>query len=545
MALKKFRTGISNKEINQKLSCAFSFNVHDSSVSFALGNKVVLVLEAERIFRVKKKRCDYFEMNFLIEYGLDLLEKNVNDVDFWAMTTLNNPFLCYMDIVDIEKMDVKMPYYKSIKLLGAKRKVLVINHHLAHAGLFFSTDSESGIVISCDGGGDYNPSIKRSENLAVFKVKKNNIKKIKINLDGIVTGKTYGVCSKYLYNDSSTEGKMMALAALGESSQKYLDFLETNYKSIEVTDYYFVQKILNEKVPELYESASSLAKDALDFARTVQDFFVKKRHENTLNIINSYSKNISAVMLTGGVVLNLELNSHLSETLSNKKIKVLPCCDDTGQSLGALCILIAKVFNKRASVTYPYLGEGAETYSYRQDTINKCVNVLINDGVVIIHNGKSEIGPRALGNRSFVARADKLSVKIKLSEEIKSRESYRPVAPIVCEDMFCEYFEGHFPSPYMLFSQKIKNDYKNILIGAIHIDGTARVQTINSSSNKFMYDLIKAFGEKTGISVLLNTSLNFKGDPIANKLEDSLEIYKKLDAPKCLIHDGQLINYEI
>lgn len=249
-------------------------------------------------------------------------------------------------------------------------------------------------------------------------------------------------------------------------------------------------------------------------------------------------------MLTGGTALNLDLNSRISEAVDNKEIFIPPCCDDTGQSLGALCILIAKIFNKRALVNYPYLGEGTNNYSYKNDTIDECVNILMNDGVLMVHNGKSEVGPRALGNRSFLGRPDKLSVKIKLSEEIKGRERYRPVAPIVPENLFHEYFEGFSPSPYMLFSQKIKHNYKDVLVGAIHVDDTARVQTINDSRNKFMYDLLNNFGKRTGFSVLLNTSLNLKGDPIVNKIDDSLAIYNKLKSPKGLVYNGQLIKHE-
>jgi carbamoyltransferase len=165
----------------------------------------------------------------------------------------------------------------------------------------------------------------------------------------------------------------------------------------------------------------------------------------------------------------------------------------------------------------------------------------LNDGVAIIHNGKSEVGPRALGNRSFIARPDKIEVKQKLSEGIKQRENYRPVAPVVLQDKVHDYFVGSDFSPFMLYKYEVKETVKEKIKGAIHCDGSARVQTVDRESNKFLYDLIKAFGNQTGIYMLLNTSLNLKGNPISNTIEDSLEIYSKIESPKCLVFDGNVI----
>ena len=160
---------------------------------------------------------------------------------------------------------------------------------------------------------------------------------------------------------------------------------------------------------------------------------------------------------------------------------------------------------------------------------------------MILHNGKSEVGPRALGNRSFVARPDKIEVKRKLSEKIKQRESYRPVAPVVLQDKVHDYFTGEKSSPFMLYKYDVKPIVRNKIEGAIHIDGSARVQTVSKDTNRYLYDLIEAFGNHTGIYMLLNTSLNLKGNPISNTIEDSLGIYSKIESPKCLVFDGNLI----
>jgi carbamoyltransferase len=220
---------------------------------------------------------------------------------------------------------------------------------------------------------------------------------------------------------------------------------------------------------------------------------------------------------------------------------VAPCCDDTGQSLGALCILIAEVFHTRPIVDFPYLGEGKVEISYTQETLDVAVDILLNDGILILHNGKAEIGPRALGNRSFIARPDKLEVKKRLSEGIKKREPYRPVAPVVMEGDVGKYFSGPSSSPFMLYRYEVKKQWSEKIIGAVHVDKSARVQTVTRHSNPFLYDLIKTFGTRTGISVLLNTSLNFKGQPLTNRIQESMDIYEKIEGSKGVIYNGALL----
>lgn len=246
------------------------------------------------------------------------------------------------------------------------------------------------------------------------------------------------------------------------------------------------------------------------------------------------------LVLAGGACLNLDVNTEILDSFPNMNHFIASCCDDTGQSLGSLCILMVEVLNVRPYVNLPYLGVGEEQFTYTTDSIDKIVDVLLKDGVVVLHNGKAEVGPRALGNRSFIVRPDKIEVKQKLSEKIKQREGYRPVAPVVLEEKVHEYFIGPATSPFMLYKYKVIQSAREKIKGGAHHDNSARVQTINRRTNPFLYDLIKRFGERTGIYVLLNTSLNLKGDPISNSIEDSMEIYSKIDGPKILIYNGTI-----
>lgn len=537
-------------KFNSAISCGIAFNYHDSSVSFAYGNKIILVLEAERIFRVKKKMCNRAEMEYLIKYGLRLLKKNIGDVNYWTMTTFNNPYLSQAATAINRDKQIREPYWNKVLIFGVEKEVLIINHHLAHAGIYLATKYKNALIISCDGGGDINPIDNTNECLVIFKGDKNKIIRQDLESNNYISGKTYGICSTFIYSTKlhdkyPSEGKLMALASLGKVEKKYNTFFKRNFNLIEKADYPSALKILADKFPDLRGKATIPTKSAMNFAATLHQFFIRKRLDNISYIIKNIYSNEEALILTGGTGLNIDLNTKVKDKFHNLKHFIAPCCDDTGQSVGALCILINDVFNLRTQIEFPYLGEGKENFKYTQKTLDKAVDILMNDGILILHNGKAEIGPRALGNRSFIARPDSLEIKNKLSIKIKKRESYRPVAPSVLENKVGEYFIGPNKSPFMLYRYSVIKSQIKKVVGAIHIDRSARVQTVSHKDNPFLYDLIKRFGKRTGIYAVLNTSLNLHKKPLTNKIGESLNIYNKIDGPKGIIYNGKIIKHAI
>jgi len=523
--------------IKKQLYCAFSYNVHDSSVAFSLDDNIVLVLEAERIFKKKRKWCDKNEMEFLIQYGLRCLNKDADDVKSWAMTTLQNPLLWENQINIFDKDNTpREPFWMDFNILGSKRKILVINHHLAHAATYYLSNFADALIITCDGGGD-------SECATVFEADKNTLTRIKFDSKKLINGKFYGACSYFIYQEMHCEGKMMALAGYGAPRKHILEKLERIIYELNYLHYFDSQKILKKEFPEIKcDNKNIFEKEKLDFAASVQKLFSDLRIKDISKIINEIKEAPNNLVMAGGVSLNLDTNTEILKAFPDINQFIAPCCDDTGQSLGALSILIVKEFGRRPNVKLPYLGMGANSMTYDKDTVFKAVDILNKNGVVILHNGKAEIGPRALGNRSFIARPDNIGVKQVLSEKIKQRESYRPVAPVTIEEKVDDYFVGQKTSPFMLYKYDVIESKRELLMGAVHHDGSARVQTVSEGSNSFLYDLIKAFGDRTGIYVLLNTSLNLKGDPIANTIEDTIKIYNEIEEPKMLIYNGRIHN---
>ncbi len=251
-----------------KVFCAISFNLHDSSVSFAIDEKVVLVLEAERIFREKKKVCSKKEMEHLIKYGLTYLQIQLDEVEHWALTTLQNPYLTFEDVFEQNIITPREPYWKPVEILGKHRDVLIVNHHLSHAATYLLSEFENAIIITCDGGGDFNENLKYGECFAAFYGDGISIKRIpNINQGKKITAKFYGACSYFVYNQKQKEGKMMALASYGTSSPSVYEKLKSVQTELGTLTYTESVEILKSLFPKIYgRKVSASDKDITTFA---------------------------------------------------------------------------------------------------------------------------------------------------------------------------------------------------------------------------------------------------------------------------------------
>ena len=150
--------------------------------------------------------------------------------------------------------------------------------------------------------------------------------------------------------------------------------------------------------------------------------------------------------------------------------------------------------------------------------------------------GKSESGNRALGNRSILADPRNPDIKDIINSKIKMREDFRPFAPAVLEEHYKQYFDTNQTSPYMSRICKVKPEMKNVIPGVTHVDGTARIQTVNKNDNNKFYELIREFGEITGVPMLLNTSFNCQ-EPIIETPENALKTFKKTTIDILVIND--------
>ncbi len=508
------------------LTCGIAFNFHDSSVSFAENKKIKLVLEAERVFRKKKMSCSPQEMETLIRTGLRLMKRNVDEVSYWALATLRNPWISFEDSFP------NPPVWRDIKILGKNRRVLVVNHHLSHASAYLFSPFNNSVVISCDGGGD------RGERFSVFKTDDSSLTKEEIGFDDYITAKPYDLISTYLYNAPMCEGKLMALSAYGEPQERHISTLEALIPALNKIYYDESDKLLSLIFPGLKGAASHTNREACNLAASLHYSFVQHRLKDIERISKRY--NTPNLVLVGGACLNLEVNSEVwRRGLSRSDPFIPPCCDDTGQSLGALAYLINEVYGK-PQANLPYTGKGPKNIDLSEEVLDTLVQDLLDNKFLLIHNSKAEIGPRALGNRSFIARPDNLDVK-EIVQSIKGRERYRPVAPITLEEKVPEYFIGPSSSPFMLHQYMINPSKTEQIKSVIHRNQTARTQTVTPNSNFFMYELIKRFGDRTGTYVLVNPSLNLKGEPLSNTIQDTQSISQKIPYTHRVIYNGRII----
>ncbi|HYN93614.1 MAG TPA: carbamoyltransferase C-terminal domain-containing protein, partial [Pilimelia sp.] len=150
--------------------------------------------------------------------------------------------------------------------------------------------------------------------------------------------------------------------------------------------------------------------------------------------------------------------------------------------------------------------------------------VLADNGIVAWYQGRSEYGPRALGHRSLLAHPGDPATTARMND-VKGREQFRPIAPMVRAERFEDIFEGVYPSPYMLFVHKVKPEWKDRIPAVTHVDGTARVQTVSPDTEPLVAEMLAEFDRLTGIPVVVNTSLNTAGRPIVDTPREAMELF--------------------
>ena len=308
----------------------------------------------------------------------------------------------------------------------------------------------------------------------------------------------------------------MGLAAHGEFSQKYQDVLLSK-EFVHLGNIWEASR-RNRLFSQLDVEDFN---DSADLASTLQTLY----SNNIIATLESYRHYSDNIILTGGCALNVVTNHLVGEVLNYHNVYVPPCPSDGGQSLGALLYYCGMEGIRLETQGIPYLGQGKDKDHISESELNKVVSLMVKQKTVAWHMGKTEIGPRALGHRSLLAMPTEKVMKIRISETIKKREAFRPIAPVVLEEHASEWFELKFPSPHMSFAVKAKEKTKELAPAIVHIDGTSRVQTLSRASNPVLHELISRIYDLTGIPMLINTSLNVAGLPICNIEQHSKDFY--------------------
>jgi carbamoyltransferase len=244
--------------------------------------------------------------------------------------------------------------------------------------------------------------------------------------------------------------------------------------------------------------------------------------------------------MAGGVALNCVMNARVRDRGPFRRIWVQPAAGDAGTALGAAVWIDAKergAGDRTYRMDHAYLGpsfgdDEIEAFLHRSklpyrrlsNVPRQVAEILARDRVIGWFQGRMEFGPRALGARSILASPIHAAMQARLNE-IKDREDFRPVAPVVIEEEAAEWFVGADISPFMLFTFDVRPDKADRIPAVRHTDGTARIQTVNRAQHPLYYDLLKAFQARTGVPVLVNTSFNTRGEPIVCTPRDAVESF--------------------
>jgi carbamoyltransferase len=266
-------------------------------------------------------------------------------------------------------------------------------------------------------------------------------------------------------------------------------------------------------------------------------------------VMNALLKNFHAMgisenlVLVGGCALNSSHNGQIVGQTGFTQLHVPSAPADDGNALGAALLAYFKDHpdaKPAPSVRSPYIGSTISKRTlgnlvkfgritgmrYLPGTVHENAAQLLAEGKLVAWiQGRAEFGPRALGNRSILADPRQIGVKDRINSMVKFREEFRPFAPSILHEFGQEYFEDYQVSAYMERALVIKENAGTKVPGILHVDRTARLQSVRREWNERFYDLIRAFYDRTGIPMLLNTSLNVMGKPIVHSIEDALGLF--------------------
>lgn len=525
---------------------------HDSGVAVVKDGILIFHHEAERTTRQKHDiTCPIYIIEKLLKY----LNITIDDIDLVASSIppwnlkniIETPIIrqYYNDMsirayANLETLGVSTNYENlkdirktNIEILGREIPIYLIPHHLCHAAYaYYLSDFEDADIITQDGGGNFTSSIYckgENSNLTFIEDFKSNI------------GALWDIVSKAIFGRIFCEGKTMALVAFGKP--KYKDVFFKRY-IVSEDEFYHVKWEWESRhnFPVIGNIQNWIKNFQLcaDVASSLQEV-TNEVLINNLKKIHSISRK-KKLCLGGGVFYNIVLNECIAKYSPYSQIFVGPASGDSGIDIGAALYLYynllsnaKKYFKEKAYLGLSYIQSNVKTAiqkiknevkinEYPETAlIDKIVNKISEGYVVALHQGRGESGPRALGNRSILADPTIFSHKGRINN-IKRREYFRPLAPVVLYEKFLDYFSGTVPSPYMLFNAKVNDNQNEKIQAVIHEDGTARVQTVSRTDNEFLYNLLQRFYEAKGVPILINTSFNVK-EPLVDEPDTAIKCF--------------------
>jgi len=537
---------------------------HENSACLLRDGKILAAIATERLTR---KKYDQDNNDLAIQYCLDVANISIDDVD---LIVQNDPKLYFRE------------NNRSNLILKGDRRVWTISHHLAHAWAAYALSPfKSAIVVVIDGRGNFVPPegdvilgpdipapwevdgdgedwaievesiyLGEKDRLRLLSRRRNRGLPLSIGAMFSSRGGLYpdeysgyyqyaGLGALYeqacygIFDNNLDAGKVMGLASFSkpnpEQVEKIIQIHKGEYKL--GTDWLFeINPPFN--IDKGFSQAAQIAANvqaALEIG--VESVMAKAKRLGQM----------PRLCYSGGVALNGLANERIIQSGLFEDVFIQPACNDAGTSLG--CAFFGHAYLLSLPVPRArfqdftgkkYTTEVAEALERwkstiiatpQEDPVKEAVHQLMNHRVIGWFHGGSELGPRALGHRSILCLPAPGSMKNKLNNSVKRRESFRPFAPVVPLEVAPKYFELDGESPFMLRIVNVRPEHRASLPAITHVDGTARVQTVRREDNPLLHRLLIAIGDKWGVPVLLNTSFNTAGFPMVETPDDAIQSF--------------------
>ena len=542
---------------------------HDSGIAIVENGKPVLVIEEERLSRIKHtQRFPAAALAAAIEGGWLKPDEIDVVVTPWNAAVLRQTFLkailrnlpsglnllrpgantAQRSSIVVLNQSLK---YKLTRALGIQRlpSLHPVRHHHAHAAIFFVSPFEKANILVMDGYGD-------DAATSTYIGRGNQIERLWQSDVFNSLGMIYTFITGHLGFRDFEEGTVMALAAHGDDRyvQKFRDTIrlvdDGRYEvdmSYFMFDRYAFLKPFSAKFFETFGPPRHYDEPVSDHHKALARALQARIEETVVHVARGlHARHRSRdLVVSGGVALNCVANARILEQTDYEHVWVPPCASDTGGPLGAaLWFHHQRRARPRDFVlTHPFYGLEPSENDIRlalyeaglvaerlddETLFARVARDLAEGRIVGWFQGRFEMGPRALGNRSILADPRRLATKDRINARIKYRESFRPFAPAVLVEHTREYFEIDQADPFMTMAPRVRPEKRDVIPAVVHIDGTARLQTVEREANPRYYAVIEAFMRETGVPVLINTSFN-RQEPIVASPREAVSCYLRTE----------------
>lgn len=504
---------------------------HEPAAALAINGRIVALCEEERYLRIKSA-YGYLPY-YAIKACLDAAKVRFEDVDLVV-----TPGITYDDF------DLRIRDYLRHNF-GSCPRIERVHHQMAHlAAAFYGSGLQDSLCLSLDATGD------GACGMLAHATRAGGIRVLEELPTSQSLGYFYTLMTYYLGFIDGDEYKVMGLAPYGRPSVDLGPIIRPS-KDGWTFDWSFVRSEppakspfepqYSAKVAELLGQPNRLPGAPMtDFYRDVARSTQLATEECLLSLLGhlrSLAPSSRNLCYAGGVALNCSANRRVLYGGAFDNVYVSPVAGDRGLALGCAYLGALSSGDTPWPVWNAYLGSSYSDADMRKELVaNGCrfeevddpatvaAGLIADDRIIGWYQGRSEAGARALGNRSILASCSSAEMRDRVNARIKYREEFRPFAPSVLQDRLADWFVtgGAGDVPYMTFTLDAERDRADRIAAVVHVDGTARVQSVRSSDNELYYELIRHYAKQTGVPVILNTSFNLKGQPIIETPRDAL-----------------------